>query len=149
MPKFALSLTAALVAMLTAPSAIAAEYVVRMKFNPDLESVYFDPPRIDIKAGDTVVWILDDSEHDHNVVAYPDGIPEGTNFFESPMLKRKGQKWSMTFAKSGTYRYHCHPPEDRGMAAMVVVDRESRPDEFRKLKPGEHSHRAGSPAHKH
>jgi len=145
MIRIALSLAA----IMAAASADAAEYVVRMKFNPDLEKVYFDPARIDIKSGDTVVWIQDDSDHDHNVVAYPDGIPEGTNFFEGPMLKRKGQKWSMTFAKPGTYRYHCHPHEDRGMSAVVVVDRESRPDEFRQPKAGEHSHRAGTPAHGH
>jgi plastocyanin len=138
-----------LAAMLTTAYADAAEFVVRMKFNPDLEKVYFDPARIDIKSGDTVVWIQEDGEHDHNVVAYPDGIPEGTNFFESPMLKRKGQRWSMTFARAGTYRYHCHPHEDRGMFAVIIVDRESRPEEFRKPRPGEHSHPTGTPAHRH
>jgi plastocyanin len=139
----------ALAAVLAAMSAQAAEYVVRMKFNPDLEKVYFEPTHLNIKSGDTVIWVLDDTEHAHNVVAYPDGIPEGTNFFESPMLKRKGEKWSMTFAKSGTYRYHCHPHEDRGMSAQVVVDRESRPEEFRRPEPGDHSHRTGAPGHKH
>jgi plastocyanin len=130
-------------------AANAAEYVVRMKFNSDLEKVYFEPARLEVKSGDTVVWIQDDTEHDHNVVAYADGIPEGVDFFESPMLRRKGQKWAKTFTKSGTYRYHCHPHEDRNMAAVVIVDRESRPEEFRKPKPGEHIHSGGGPSHKH
>jgi plastocyanin len=142
------SLIAALGVLIAgAVGARSAEYTVRMKFNPDLEKVYFEPARLEIKSGDTVVWIQDDSEHNHNVVAYADGIPEGADFFESPMLRRKGQRWARTFTMSGTYRYHCHPHEDRGMSGIVIVDRPSRPEEFRMPKPGEHIHSGGS--HKH
>ena len=136
---------AASVAMTSASAAVAADHVVRIRYNPDLELQYFDPPRLEIRAGDRVTWVHEDRGTGHNVVAYPDGIPEGAAPFESPMM-RSGDRWSLTFTSSGTYNYHCHPHEDQGMRGVVVVDRESRPDEMRKLRPGEHSHGSG---HKH
>jgi hypothetical protein len=59
------------------------------------------------------------------------------------MMEKKGENWSRKFTKSGTYRYHCHPHEAVGMKAVVIVDRESRPNEFRKAMAGEHAHPKG------
>jgi plastocyanin len=133
-----------LTAALLAPArADATEYRVRMKFNEETGAVYFQPRVLKIKSGDTVTWVQEDGVNPHNVVSYSDGIPKGAKPFESPMMKKAGATWSRTFTRSGTYRYHCHPHEAAGMRAAVIVDRESRPDEFRKAKPGEHSHGSG------
>ena len=121
----------------------AAEYQVRMKFNEETGTVYYEPRVLRIKSGDTVTWVQEDTVNEHNVVTYPDGIPKGASLFESPMMLKKGESWSRKFAKSGTYRYHCHPHEAVGMQAMVIVDRKSRPDEFREMRADEHSHGEG------
>ena len=121
----------------------AAEYQVRMKFNEKTGAVYYEPRVLKIKSGDTVTWIQEDTVNEHNVVSYPDGIPKTAKLFESQMMRKEGENWSRKFTKSGTYRYHCHPHEAVGMQAMLNVDRESRPDEFRKMGAGEHSHSEG------
>lgn len=121
----------------------AAEYKVSMKFNEETGAVYYEPKVLKIKSGDTVTWVQEDEVNPHNVVSYPDGIPKGAKLFEGPMMEKKGAAWARKFTKSGTYRYHCHPHEAVGMKAMVIVDRESRPDEIRKAAAGEHAHKKG------
>ena len=73
------------------------------------------PAKVTINPGDTVVWLQDDADNEHNVAAYPNLIPEGTMPFESQMMTRVGESWSMTFDKEGSYFYHCHPHEAAGM----------------------------------
>ena len=136
--------TVAVVAALVSTPALAKEYVVKMKFNEETGEVFFEPKRLDIRSGDRVTWIQEDRDNPHNVVAYPNRIPKGTEPFTGPMLRRSGQRWSKVFAKSGTYQYHCHPHEQVGMRGMVVVDRESRAGEFRMMGKGEHSHAESS-----
>ncbi len=126
--------------VLAVSPAFPAEYVVKMKFDGETGLLYFEPIRLEIRAGDTVTWVQDDAVNAHNVMAYPDGIPQGVDPFEAPMLTAVGQKWSYTFTKSGTYRYHCHPHEALGMRGEIIVDRESRPEEFAKPQPGEMMH---------
>lgn len=130
-------------ALLIPAVAGAAEYKVRMKFNEETGAVYYEPKVLKIKSGDTVTWVQEDEVNPHNVVSYPDGIPKSAKLFEAPMMEKKGENWSRKFTKSGTYRYHCHPHEAVGMKAMVIVDRESRPDELRQAKAGEHLHGEG------
>lgn len=139
-PRSVLTLLATLAA---ATPALAAEHVVQMKFNEVTGQVYYDKPRLVIQPGDTVTWVQVDPVNEHNVAAYPDRIPEGTNPFESPMMKKPGEKWSITFAKPGTYEYHCHPHEAAKMRGVVIVGRESAPGEFRKARPGEMQHDHG------
>ncbi len=123
------------------PSSVnAASYDIHMKFNEDTGQVFFEPRRLEISLGDKVTWVQRDGDNEHNVVSYPNRIPAGTNIFESPMLQLPGTSWSKTFDKTGTYEYHCHPHEAAGMRGMIVVERESLPDEFRKADPGEHNH---------
>lgn len=136
MLKF-LTLTALLLA---STAAGAAEYTVKMKFDEEAGKVYYEPATLNIKSGDTVTWVQTDSANEHNIVAVPNGIPKGTDLFESPQLQRMNERWSYTFNTSGTYRYHCHPHEAIGMTGVVIVDRESRADEIRSSKAYEHMH---------
>lgn len=130
-------------ALIVPAAAGAAEYKVRMKFNEDTGAVYYEPKVLKIKSGDTVTWVQEDEVNPHNVVSYPDGVPKAAKLFEAPMMEKKGENWSRKFTKSGTYRYHCHPHEAVGMKAMVIVDRESKPEEMRQAMAGEHSHGEG------
>lgn len=66
-----------------------------------IQDFAFSPKSITVKAGTTVTWTNQDSVK-HNVVSDSDGGPDG------PLLS-KGETYSYTFAKAGTYDYHCQP----------------------------------------
>jgi amicyanin len=70
----------------------------------------YDPKDVTIKVGDTVTWINQDAPK-HDVVA-------DNGEFKSDLFD-KGQSYSFTFDKAGTYPYHCsiHP----GMEGLVIV----------------------------
>ena len=124
-------------------AAMADTAVIKMKFDEDSGDLYFEPAKVTINPGDTVVWLQDDVDNEHNVAAYPNLIPEGVQPFESQMMTRVGESWSMTFDKVGSYFYHCHPHEAAGMKGLIVVGRESLPEEFRKARAGDMSHDHG------
>ena len=130
-----------------ATAAKADTTVVKMKFDEDSGDFIFEPAKLTINPGDTVVWLQDDADNEHNVAAYPSMIPEGTEPFESHMMKRVGESWAMTFTQEGSYFYHCHPHEAAGMKGLIVVGRESLPEEFRKPKAGDMSHDHGDGGH--
>jgi plastocyanin len=70
----------------------------------------FSPNPVEVKVGETVTWINDDSGR-HTVTS-----KDGT--FESGMMG-KGQSFSYTFDKAGEYPYFCEPHP--GMVGTVVV----------------------------
>ena len=143
----ALALLIGVAVSTVATVAYAETAVVQMKFDEDSGDLYFDPAKVIINQGDTVVWLQVDADNEHNVAAYPSLIPEGTQPFESQMMTRVGESWSMTFDKVGSYFYHCHPHEAAGMKGLIVVGRESLPEEFRKPKAGDMSHDHGDGGH--
>ncbi len=135
------------IAIGVATAAKAETTVIKMKYDDDSGDLYFKPAKVTISPGDTVVWLQDDPDNEHNVAAYPGMIPEGTEPFESQMMKRVGESWAMTFTQVGSYFYHCHPHEAAGMKGLIVVGRESLPEEFRKPKAGDMSHDHGDGGH--
>ncbi|HEX2615378.1 MAG TPA: cupredoxin family copper-binding protein [Nitrososphaera sp.] len=70
----------------------------------------FSPNPVEVKVGETVTWINDDSGR--HTVTSNDGV------FESGMMG-KGQSFSFTFDKAGEVPYHCNPHP--GMVGTVVV----------------------------
>lgn len=130
-------------------AALAEIHVVKMKFNDATGDLFFEPARLKIQPGDKVVWVHDDADNEHNVAAYPSKIPAGTEPFLSRMLTQPGETWSHTFTKPGSYFYHCHPHEAAGMRGLIVVGRQSLPEEFRRPKPGEMRHDHGGGKMKH
>jgi amicyanin len=70
-----------------------------------IQSFAFSPASITVKVGDSVTWTNQDSVA-HTVTA-DDGVTGGPN----SQLIEKGKTYSFTFAKAGTYTYHCsvHP----------------------------------------
>ena len=79
----------------TGTSAPAAATIV-------MKNISFDPADLTIKVGQTVTWVNQDAPQ-HDVVAN-DGS------FKSDLLD-KGQTFSFTFTKAGTYPFYCsiHP----------------------------------------
>ncbi len=69
-----------------------------------------------VKAGTTITFINDDSDHAHNVVSGTRQAP--TKDFYSDLLQ-PGQRWSYTFTTPGVYPYFCsiHP----GMDGVITV----------------------------
>jgi len=116
------------------PNSIAEEYTISIPFgayNPELNTpteVWFDPPIINIKEGDSITWTNNDQEA-HTVTS-----GEGTGRFE--WMSQKGgfgkpdgifdserfmpnESWKYKFEKAGSYPYFCviHP----WMEAVVIV----------------------------
>jgi plastocyanin len=67
-----------------------------------IKNLKYDPAKLTIKPGETVQWINKD-DNDHTVIADDES-------FASENLG-SGDKFSHTFEKKGTYKYHCkyHP----------------------------------------
>jgi plastocyanin len=76
-----------------------------------IQNFAFSPQTITVAPGTTVVWTQKDSAP-HNVTSDTNAWPASANL--SP-----GQTFSHTFAKAGSYAYHCsvHP----NMVATVIV----------------------------
>lgn len=81
-----------------------------------MDDYAFDPPRVTIQKGTTVVWINQESEV-HTVTA-------DDKKFDSGDLDR-GAVFSVPFTEAGTVPYYCIFHGDRGgvdMAGMVIVE---------------------------
>jgi plastocyanin len=81
-----------------------------VKIVANARSNSFSPNPVEVKVGETVIWINDDSGR--HTVTSKDGI------FDSGMLG-KGQSFSFTFDKAGEYPYYCWP--HLNMVGKVVV----------------------------
>jgi plastocyanin len=83
----------AVVILVTAAPALAADTtVIKVGHNR------LDPREITVKAGSTVVFLNEEEMPGGHTIVADDGS------FESPGLA-KGQKWSHTFEKPGTYTF--------------------------------------------
>jgi len=108
-----------------APRAAAERnHVVNVISDEAAGRMYFDPKVLYVDPGDTVTWI-NRGDEEHDIITFPDGYPEGTAAFQSPLFERAGEQWSHTFAKEGTYEYHCLPHLPMGMHGMIIVGKPS------------------------
>ena len=87
-----------------------------------MKDFLFMPASVNVKAGDTVKWIYDESSTDpmpncespvlstqcpgHTATASTKG-PDGKAIFDSGNLKKPGSSYSFTFSKAGTFQYYC------------------------------------------
>ena len=112
------------------------EHVVKIVSDYKNLRMYFDPKYLTINPGDTVTWV-NQADEEHNMLTFPDGFPRGANAFQSPLLTKKGERWSHTFNVAGTYEYHCLPHLPMGMHGVVVAGRPSKSSEFHTPTPVE------------
>jgi plastocyanin len=94
----------------TATSSVPSNSTV-VKIVANAGSNSYNPNPVEVKVGETVTWINDDSGR-HTVTSKDDGV------FDSGIMG-KGQSFSYTFDKAGEYPYYCtlHP----NMVGTVVV----------------------------
>lgn len=80
----------------------------------DITNFAYSPATIKIKVGDTVTWTNNDTTR-HDVMA-----DEESSDAPASELLSKGQSYSFTFKKAGTYTYHCSPHPN--MTGTVIVE---------------------------
>ena len=131
MTRFTKMLFVSCAVALSGSLAVAEEHVIKIVSDYDNLRMAFEPKLITIKPGDTVTWV-NQVEEEHNVVTYPDGFPNGATALRSPIMQKKGEKWSYTFKVRGTYDYHCIPHLPMGMHGQVIVGRPSTVSEYHK-----------------
>ena len=79
-----------------------------------IENFAYRPSKITVKKGTTVTWTNRDSTQ-HNIM--PDTVSDD---FEGSELLDRGESYSFTFDKTGTYTYHCTPhPEMTGQVEVI------------------------------
>lgn len=117
------------------PIVYAEDYVIDIPFgayNPELNTpteVWFDPPQIFVRVGDTITWYNDDREG-HTITSgegsgrfgwMRDNFGTPDDYFDSDRFL-PGESWSYKFEKSGTFSYFCtiHP----WMEGIVIVENE-------------------------
>ena len=93
----------------TATSSIPSNSTL-VKIVANAGSNSFSPNPVEVKVGETVTWINDDSGR--HTVTSKDGV------FNSELMGR-GQSFSYTFDKAGEYPYSCSPHPN--MVGTVVV----------------------------
>lgn len=80
-----------------------------------LENFQFNPAKLEVKVGTTVVWTNNDSVG-HTVTADDGAFNSGT--------LRKGDTFSFTFTEAGAFAYYCQPHGGKGgqgMSGMITV----------------------------
>jgi amicyanin len=83
------------------PTASASPVVAATPVAIRIANSAFATTNLTVKVGTTVTWTNDDSVR-HNVVSSVEGGPDG------PLLA-KGESYSFTFSKAGTFPYICQP----------------------------------------
>jgi len=106
-------------------------------YDVGMSSSAFEPSRVEVTAGETVVWRNTNSRA-HTVTAYETGVPEGAEYFASggygsereardAFIESFGgaiasrDTYEHTFTVPGQYDYFCIPHERGGMVGTVVV----------------------------
>lgn len=98
------------------------------------DQLAYEPKSISVAPGTTVTW-TNDSDVDHTVTAYEDGIPSNAEYFASGGFTSEqaarndmdggliaaGDRFKHTFEVTGTYEYFCIPHEGSGMTGAVQV----------------------------
>lgn len=84
----------------------------------DISGFAFSPAQITIKVGDTVTWTNKD-DAPHKVASNPHPTHTDLPGLVSDILA-KGDTYSYTFEKAGTFGYHCHLHPN--MTGTIIVE---------------------------
>lgn len=119
-----LSVALLVISTLTLGASTASAETYSVKMGSDNGMLKFDPPKLTIKAGDTVKWV-NNKLAPHNAVFDGAKIPGGVDVKEishKKLLTAPGDSYSTTFDKPGTYTYYCEPHRGAGMVATITVE---------------------------
>ena len=106
------------------PTRPAGAYVERV----EVANQRFDPARVQIQLGDSVIWEAGDDGH---TVTARDGSFDSS----SRGLMAEGDQFRWRFRVPGTYAYYCRVHHNRGMQGEVVVVDPSAPTTTTQLTP--------------
>jgi plastocyanin len=82
-------------------------------------SLVFEPARLTVGAGTTVVWEWGSSNHS----VTPETVPDGADWRGTGRETRSvGARHVHTFDVAGTYEYVCVPHRGAGMVGTLVVE---------------------------
>ncbi|MDX2112787.1 MAG: copper-binding protein [Alphaproteobacteria bacterium] len=124
-----LLLTTALI--LAATPAFAKEYTIKEVTDANSGKVYFSPDKLTVQPGDTVTF--ENAQDDMHNVMFVNQPKQVDEMIMSPMMEKKGDKFSYTFTVPGTYQFHCHPHESLGMKGTIIVGQASKPGETKSM----------------
>ena len=105
----------AVIALMGATPALAANFDVMMLNKGEAGAMVFEPAFVKVAPGDTVTFIPTDKGH--NAETIKDMLPEGAEPFKGGMNK----EIVVTFTVPGAYGIKCQPHFAMGMIALVVV----------------------------
>ena len=105
----------AVLALMGATPALAANFVVKMLNKGEAGAMVFEPAFVKVAPGDTVTFVPTDKGH--NAETIKDMLPEGAEPFKGKM----GQDIVVTFDVPGAYGIKCAPHLGMGMIALVIV----------------------------
>ena len=94
----------------------------------ELANQRFNPARVQILLGDSVIWEVGDDGH---TVTVRDGSFDSS----SRGLMAEGDQFRWRFRVAGTYAYYCRVHHSRGMQGEVVVVDPSAPTNTTRLTP--------------
>ena len=120
--KLSLFLSSLLLAVIIMVGAIspAQAATVEVKMGADNGMLAFDPPKVSIKAGDTVKWV-NNKLAPHNVV-FDSSVKDAEKYNHKALAFAPGESFEVTFDEAGTYPYYCEPHRGAGMAGTIVVE---------------------------
>jgi pseudoazurin len=105
----------AMIVVLAAHPALAANFDVQMLNKGADGAMVFEPALTRVMPGDTVTFLPTDKGHDAETIAKM--LPEGAEAFKGKI----GQPITVTFTVPGAYGVKCAPHFAMGMVALVVV----------------------------
>jgi pseudoazurin len=129
--KRPLLIVAAVAALVSAGSAGAAEFEVKMLNRGEKGAMVFEPDFLRAAPGDTVRFIVADQGHNAEIVK--DMLPEGA----VPFKGKVNEEVVVTFDKAGVYGIKCAPHYGMGMVALIAVGDPANAEEAKAIKhPG-------------
>lgn len=93
--------------------ALAAEYEVQSVSHRNYDSMFFDPHYLKVEPGDSVAFVVTDSDHQPQSVF----IPEGADHWKA----EKGKSITVNFDHEGLYIYDCAYHNVMAMAGVILV----------------------------
>ena len=122
------------ICFLTISNVYAAEHQVKMLSSNAGEMMVFEPPVLQIKAGDTVRWL--NAQPGHNSVSIDEMTPAGGSTWNGKM----NEEIVVKFDTEGVYGYKCTPHYILGMVGLIVVgDANNNLSSAKKFAEGEES----------
>ena len=93
--------------------ALAAEHEVQSVSHRNYDSMFFDPNYLEVEPGDSVAFVVTDSDHQPQSVF----IPAGADHWKA----EKGKSIAVNFDHEGLYIFDCAYHNVMGMAGVILV----------------------------